>query len=658
MHRKLTILSVIVIVAISLIGTLIYTTIGRDKFEKQIELGNKYLEECNYKKAILAFQAAIEIDENNIEARISLAETYTILERYNEAEVVLIEAIDIKPNTPELYLKLIKVYNKMNKDIDEIIDLIKKNQKFIQSKQLQDLLEQIIPLPLQVNLESGIYDDIQEVHFTNIQEGCNIYYTMDGTEANENSLIYADSIYIDEGETILKAIVINDMGISSEEIEMTYTVNKKESNFSNLVNGGYVAAYNDWIYFNNDTGLYRMKSDGSDEGKILDSSCRFIQIVDDWIYFSEPDYETEKKLFQKLMDEGKPLPQFISVDAIYKMKLDGKGKKKLAENTEGIFYVINKEIFYEDRTNGIYKMNLDGENKIKVFEDSREYFEFLHDYGIYRTMQDSNVNETNEWYNNITGYNNHIYYINHYIKGEIYKADKEWNNKTKLINDNVITSFNISDDYIYYYSYENAINRVDTDGENKTLIEDFQDYFIGINQINIANGWIFGYFVMEGGYDLVLEYMARIDSNNNSSWNASSSSILTETLSSGQVSYYAKNAMDGNINTAWVEGKSDNGIGESITFTNGEDQLITKISMINGYAETEKLYYKNNRVKKVGIEFSNGHYIEETINDNTLSYQEIKLSDPLYSNYVKVTILDIYKGNKYNDTCIAEIRIN
>ena len=59
------------------------------------ESGYKYLEEGNYEEAIPAFNKVIEIDENNIEARLGLVATYEALGDYSKAENYLREILEI-----------------------------------------------------------------------------------------------------------------------------------------------------------------------------------------------------------------------------------------------------------------------------------------------------------------------------------------------------------------------------------------------------------------------------------------------------------------------------------------------------------------------------------------------------------------------------------
>jgi hypothetical protein len=115
---------------------------------------------------------------------------------------------------------------------------------------------------------------------------------------------------------------------------------------------------------------------------------------------------------------------------------------------------------------------------------------------------------------------------------------------------------------------------------------------------------------------------------------------------------------DGNKTTAWVEGKANDGIGEYVFIDFGSNKDISTINIINGYAKEERLYYSNNRVRILGIEFDNGKSFEYTLQDKTINYQTIVLKEAVNTDSVKLIIKDVYKGNKYRDTCISEVEIN
>ncbi|MBQ6630973.1 MAG: discoidin domain-containing protein [Romboutsia sp.] len=118
--------------------------------------------------------------------------------------------------------------------------------------------------------------------------------------------------------------------------------------------------------------------------------------------------------------------------------------------------------------------------------------------------------------------------------------------------------------------------------------------------------------------------------------------------------YKPENAIDNNISTAWIEGLSDDGIGQFIEFSSKNTFRVDKIDIINGFSKSEDLYMKNNRVKKITLEFSDGKKQVHELLDNNMDYQTIDVGG-VNTNSVKVIIEEVYKGNKYSDTCISEI---
>lgn len=136
-----------------------------------------------------------------------------------------------------------------------------------------------------------------------------------------------------------------------------------------------------------------------------------------------------------------------------------------------------------------------------------------------------------------------------------------------------------------------------------------------------------------------------------------SSAESSSTLSTQQGnSYNASNVFDGNTSTAWAEGSSSNGTGEYIKVNLTSSQVVTMIEMVNGYAKSDELYYKNCRVKKAELEFSDGSTQMVEFADATTSIQKVSIT-PVETNFVKITIKEVYAGNSYSDLCISEIEL-
>lgn len=170
-------------------------------------------------------------------------------------------------------------------------------------------------------------------------------------------------------------------------------------------------------------------------------------------------------------------------------------------------------------------------------------------------------------------------------------------------------------------------------------------------------------------------------------------------------SFYAANkAFDGNLNTAWCEGKKDDGQEEWIS---AEFQPVKAggLMILNGYASNRELYFKNNRVKdyelKV-VDHKNQEFVlKGRLKDNTCGmssaggkmtpeeicedqfpkdrqkqkkcvaevknecimdeYQgggeEIRFGESKCIKKITLEIKSVYKGRQFSDTCIADIRI-
>ena len=123
------------------------------------------------------------------------------------------------------------------------------------------------------------------------------------------------------------------------------------------------------------------------------------------------------------------------------------------------------------------------------------------------------------------------------------------------------------------------------------------------------------------------------------------------------MNYKVENVIDDNPSTAWIEGVSDDGIGQFIQFSSNNTFRVDKIYIINGFSKNQKTYMKNNRVKKVIIEFSDKSQQVYELEDNNMEYQTIDIGG-INTNSVKVIIQEVYtNGRVYKDTCISEISV-
>ncbi|MBQ3264146.1 MAG: discoidin domain-containing protein [Ruminococcus sp.] len=121
--------------------------------------------------------------------------------------------------------------------------------------------------------------------------------------------------------------------------------------------------------------------------------------------------------------------------------------------------------------------------------------------------------------------------------------------------------------------------------------------------------------------------------------------------------YSASNVLDKN-GTCWCENASGYGEGEWIRLDLPEKQLLSGLYIINGYSGTQKQYNANSIPEKINIAFSDGSSVDVELNvfgaSKRNTPQDIQFSEPIATEYVKITILSVSKGG-CEDTCLSYV---
>lgn len=144
----------------------------------------------------------------------------------------------------------------------------------------------------------------------------------------------------------------------------------------------------------------------------------------------------------------------------------------------------------------------------------------------------------------------------------------------------------------------------------------------------------------------------------------SSISATSELATQSNNTYTAENTHDFDHNTAWIEGKEDYGVGESITYSIDfrkdkfyEGQLgINKLIIANGYKKNKKAWQANSRIKKLRMYINNKPSYDihlkdsfeiQTVTINTLMFPKNTVTE------ITFEIREVYKGAKYKDTALS-----
>lgn len=117
--------------------------------------------------------------------------------------------------------------------------------------------------------------------------------------------------------------------------------------------------------------------------------------------------------------------------------------------------------------------------------------------------------------------------------------------------------------------------------------------------------------------------------------------------------YGPENLFDGSDGTAWCEGVPGTGAGESVAISFGGQAMPLGLVIRNGYGKSADAYYDNARPRTVEVRTSTGNWYRTELAD-TIADQDLSLPGE-WIDWVSVTIVDVYPGSKWDDTCITAL---
>lgn len=137
---------------------------------------------------------------------------------------------------------------------------------------------------------------------------------------------------------------------------------------------------------------------------------------------------------------------------------------------------------------------------------------------------------------------------------------------------------------------------------------------------------------------------------------AETRTCVTSVLAPQGGNSYGPDQITGLGDGAWCEGVPGPGIGQTVTVHQKPVTKIGTIMFVNGYAKTAQTFRANGRVKRARIETSSGTVRVITLKD-TAGMEGIKLP-PARVSWIRLTILDVYPGERHADTCISKFYFN
>lgn len=193
--------------------------------EYQVSQAMRYTEAGAYDRAVACYKRALEL-KDDIELRFSLAEVYLLKNNKIEYEYLLREIANDKNASAEqldrAYGKLIAIY-RAREDFQTINDLLLTSN----DENLILTYQNYIARAPEFSIREGYYTGIQPLKLTAFGAG-KIYYTLDGSQPDEDSLQYITPILLEDGDYCVKAVFINDNGIVSDVSVGEYHIENDE----------------------------------------------------------------------------------------------------------------------------------------------------------------------------------------------------------------------------------------------------------------------------------------------------------------------------------------------------------------------------------------------------------------------------------------------
>ena len=255
-----TILAVLILGAALGMGVWVYLHNSR---EYQVSRAEQYVASGDYDSAISHYKRALVLDENNIELQFSLAEVYFLKNNKIEYEYLL---RDIARNESATMEQLDRAYGKLIAIYRAREDYATINQLILGSgnEQMISTYQNYIANPPEFSVIEGYYTSIQPLKLTAMGTG-RIYYTMDGSDPDENSTLYTMPIILEKGEYVVTAVFVNENGIYSEIVRKEYYIDNDdipEPEISIVSGEYYVPVYIEVLDLEEDEEVY-YTTDGS-----------------------------------------------------------------------------------------------------------------------------------------------------------------------------------------------------------------------------------------------------------------------------------------------------------------------------------------------------------------------------------------------------------
>lgn len=282
---------------------------------------------------------------------------------------------------------------------------------------------------------------------------------------------------------------------------------------SNILNGGFVAQQDNWIYYRNDSDngtLYKMKKDGTGKRKICNDPVSNINVVGDWVYFTSSfgtnvsgyihRVRTDGSEYKELASDILAFNLYVTSEAMYcingnqdyrinKINLDGSNISTLNDYKSYNLIISQNTIFYcAEAPNGypFMRMTMDGKNEIEFLASKTNRYDGVYlENDIFYCITDGYISGYNKDGQLITYSTN--------IKSSYTNSESFCTNNGAVC---------VSNNFVFYIDQKDfpKFNRINLDNNQNILITVSLGSYA--RNLNIVDGWIYYRVETDDGYIL------------------------------------------------------------------------------------------------------------------------------------------------------------
>lgn len=190
-----------------------------NSFDHQISQAEAAYREGDYDSALQYVARAHELEPDNPEAEILEARIYIRDNNEPAAQSILLSVIEENPENTTAYGELLRLYEQQE-EYTAIRDLM--NQASDNMRKIYQ--DYVCSLP-EISQEGGSYSEEVTIEISNISSGTTVYYTLDGSDPDQDCEKYEDPVELtEEGTFIFKYIAYNEKSIPSDIGEEEYVI--------------------------------------------------------------------------------------------------------------------------------------------------------------------------------------------------------------------------------------------------------------------------------------------------------------------------------------------------------------------------------------------------------------------------------------------------